>query len=89
MEQDRASPVLSHHAELAWAAADQPNGDRRIDRGDDDENRPHRALRTRRKTYAKGVKVSDAEMAALNISGDAFHPEWNYTIAPRSTPAST
>ena len=40
-------------------------------------------------TYAKGVKVSDAEMAALNISGDAFHPEWNYTIAPRSTPAST
>jgi hypothetical protein len=35
------------------------------------------------------VKVSDAEMAALNISGDAFHPEWNYTIAPRSMPAST
>ena len=34
-------------------------------------------------TYAKGVKVSDAEMAALNISGDAFHPEWNYTIALR------
>jgi hypothetical protein len=28
-------------------------------------------------------------MAALNISGDAFHPEWNYTIAPRSMPAST
>ena len=40
-------------------------------------------------TYAKGVKVSDAEMAALNISGDAFHPEWNYTIAPRPMPAST
>ena len=40
-------------------------------------------------TYAKGVKVSDAEMAALNISGDAFHPEWNYTIAPRPTPDST
>jgi hypothetical protein len=35
-------------------------------------------------TYAKGVKVSDAEMAALNITGDAFHPEWNYTIAPRA-----
>jgi len=28
-------------------------------------------------------------MAALNISGDAFHPEWNYTIAPRPTPDST
>ena len=40
-------------------------------------------------TYAKGVKVSDAEMAALNITGEAFHPEWNYTIAPRSNQAST
>ena len=35
-------------------------------------------------TYAKGIKVSAAEMATLNIKGDAFHPEWNYTIAPRS-----
>ena len=33
--------------------------------------------------YAKGIKVSDAEMATLNIKGDAFHPEWNYTISPR------
>jgi pterin-4a-carbinolamine dehydratase len=29
------------------------------------------------RTYEKGIKVSDAEMAALNITGDAFHPEWN------------
>ena len=36
-------------------------------------------------SYEKGVKVSDAEMAALNIEGDAFHPEWNYTIKPRRT----
>jgi hypothetical protein len=35
-------------------------------------------------TYAKGIKVTDAEMASLNIKGDAFHPEWNYTIEPRS-----
>jgi hypothetical protein len=34
-------------------------------------------------TYEKGIKVSDAEMAALNIEGDAFHPEWNYTVKPR------
>jgi Rhodopirellula transposase DDE domain len=39
-------------------------------------------------TYAKGMKVSDAEMAARNISGETFHPEWNYTIAPRA-PGST
>ena len=35
--------------------------------------------------YPKGIKVSDAEMMTLNIEGDAFHPEWNYTISPRLT----
>ncbi len=35
-------------------------------------------------TYTKGIKVTDAEMAALNITGNVFHPEWNYTISPRS-----
>jgi hypothetical protein len=34
-------------------------------------------------TYEKGVKVSDAEMATLNIQPANFHGEWNYTIAPR------
>jgi hypothetical protein len=36
--------------------------------------------------YAKGIKVSDEEMATLNLTGDEFHPEWNYTIAPRQPP---
>ena len=35
-------------------------------------------------TYEKGIKVSDAEMKTLDIQGDAFHPEWNYTTRPRS-----
>jgi hypothetical protein len=39
------------------------------------------ALDTR--TYEKGIKISDAEMEMLNIEGDDFHPEWNYTIKPR------
>jgi hypothetical protein len=34
--------------------------------------------------YPKGIKVSDADMATLNIKGDIFHPEWNYTISPRT-----
>lgn len=33
--------------------------------------------------YRKGKKVSDVEMATINIQGDRFHPEWNYTINPR------
>jgi len=32
--------------------------------------------------YPKGLKVSDAQIAAVNIFPHAFHGEWNYTIAP-------
>jgi len=34
-------------------------------------------------TYEKGIKVSDAEMASLNILPANFHGDWNYTFAPR------
>ena len=30
--------------------------------------------------YPKGVKVSDEEMASLNLVQDGFHGEWNYEI---------
>ena len=39
------------------------------------------ALDTR--TYRKGIRVSKAEMNSLDITGDQFHPEWNYMIRPR------
>ena len=35
------------------------------------------------RSYPKGIKVTDAEMATINIKRDIFHPEWNYTISPR------
>ncbi|HSI02788.1 MAG TPA: ISAzo13 family transposase [Reyranella sp.] len=35
------------------------------------------------RTYEKGIRVSDPEMNRLDITGDPFHPEWNYTIRPR------
>jgi hypothetical protein len=34
-------------------------------------------------TYPKGIKVSEQQMAALNLKGDEFHPDWNYSISPR------
>jgi len=34
-------------------------------------------------SYRKGIKVSRAEMKRLDLAGDPFHPEWNYTIRPR------
>ena len=36
-------------------------------------------------TYPSGIKVTDAEMAGLNISPHEFHGEWNYTIAPTAS----
>jgi hypothetical protein len=33
--------------------------------------------------YEKGIRIKKAEMKRLDIEGDAFHPEWNYTIKPR------
>lgn len=33
--------------------------------------------------YKKGRKISDDELASLNIKGDIFHPEWNYTLLPK------
>src|SRR5215468_3713061 len=72
VEQDRAPPVLPHYPELAVPPARRPHDNCRTDRGN-----YHR-------TYEKGIKVSDAEMKTLDITGDPFHPEWNYTILPRS-----
>ena len=35
------------------------------------------------RTYEKGIRIKKAEMKLIAIEGDAFHPEWNYTIKPR------
>ena len=36
-------------------------------------------------SYPAGVKVSDNDMATLNLTPHEFHGEWNYTIAPKPT----
>ena len=33
--------------------------------------------------YPPGIKVSDSDMAAINLSPHVFHGEWNYTISPK------
>jgi hypothetical protein len=40
-------------------------------------------------TYARGVKVPDEEMKALNVQFHDVCPQWNYTIRPRSNPIPT
>ena len=35
-------------------------------------------------TYPRGIKVTDTELAAVNLTPNAFHGEWNYAITPDS-----
>jgi len=35
------------------------------------------------RSYPTGVQVTDDELAEVNLFKEAFHGEWNYTIAPR------
>src|SRR5580704_11184367 len=37
------------------------------------------------KCYPKAIRVTDADMASLNIETADWHPEWNYTIRPRTS----
>lgn len=67
----RAQPLVDRMAVVELIAATQTKTGLRVES----------ALDTN--SYEKGIKVSDAEMKRLNIAGDAFHPEWNYTITPR------
>jgi hypothetical protein len=38
--------------------------------------------------YPKGIKISDAQLASVNLSPHSFHGDWNYTIAPRRNTSS-
>lgn len=33
--------------------------------------------------YERGIKITDAELATVNLHPDDFHGEWNYIIKPR------
>jgi hypothetical protein len=68
----RGRPLISHAAVVDLIAATTTTSGLTVDC----------VLDPRR--YAKGIKISDEKMACLNIQGDEFHPEWNYTIAPRA-----
>ncbi|HEX5900972.1 MAG TPA: ISAzo13 family transposase, partial [Solirubrobacteraceae bacterium] len=34
-------------------------------------------------SYPEKIRVPDQEIQAVNLHGDHFHPEWNYTIKPK------
>jgi transposase len=68
----RGKPLVSHEVIVSLIAATTTKKGLRV-RADLDTNK-----------YPPGLKVSDQEMASLNIVRDEFHGEWNYTIKPRS-----
>jgi Rhodopirellula transposase DDE domain len=68
----RGKPLRSYRTIVQLIAATTTDAGLRV-RAELDENK-----------YPKGVKVSDAQLAAVNLSRHAFHGEWNYTISPKS-----
>jgi hypothetical protein len=66
----RGKPLLSHAVIVQLIAATTTKAGLAVQCGLDDNS------------YPKAIKVSDAEMAQINIKPDDFHGEWNYTIFP-------
>ena len=73
----RGKPLVSHQVIPGSSPGTQPIANTRTTTG------LTIACRIDAGDYEKGIKVSDAEMAALNIQPASFHGEWNYTFAPR------
>jgi len=68
----RGKPLRSYRTIVQLIAATTTDAGLRV-RAELDENK-----------YPKGVKVSDTQLAAVNLSRHAFHGEWNYMISPKS-----
>jgi hypothetical protein len=35
--------------------------------------------------YPTGIKISNGELAMLNLKLDSFHGDWNYSVMPKPT----
>lgn len=70
----RGRPLVSHQVIVELIAATKTKAGLTV-RAEIDTN-----------LYPAGVKVSDQDMATINIHRHHFHGEWNYTIAPRTNP---
>ncbi len=81
MEQNRAPPVQLRS--LNWRGRPLESLQVIIDLIGSTTTSTGLSLRSPRpREYEKGIKVTDAELAEVNIIRDEFHPDWNYTIHP-------
>ena len=67
----RGQPLTSHEVIVNLIRATTTRKGLRVEAAIDDRQ------------YPSGEKVSDEEMAGINLSRSEFHGEWNYTISPR------
>lgn len=68
----RGRPLLSRQVVVNLIGSTKTRSGLRIKAGIDEN------------AYAKGIKVSDEELASLAIERDTFHGEWNYRVHPRN-----
>jgi transposase len=66
----RGRPLISYEVIINSIAATTTTGGLKV------------FARLDQRDYPKKVAISDAELAAVNLTPDPFHPEWNYAIAP-------
>jgi Rhodopirellula transposase DDE domain len=69
----RGRPLVSHEVMVNLIASTTTQSGLHIQAALDEER------------YPIGIKVTDAQMAALRLQAHDFHGEWNYTLLPRAT----
>jgi hypothetical protein len=69
----RGRPLISHEVIISLIAATTTSTGLKVYAQLDDRH------------YPKEVEVTDEELAAVNITRNSFHGEWNYTITPSTT----
>jgi hypothetical protein len=67
----RGKPLRSYRTIVQLIAATTTKAGLKV-RAELDENK-----------YPKGIKISDTQLTAVNLSRHSFHGDWNYTIAPQ------
>jgi len=82
VEQDRAPTVQLRQPQLARQATGEPRSRRQPDRLHHDQHRPEGLRQLDDRSYERGIEITDDQLAAVNITRDTFHGDWNYTITP-------
>ena len=67
----KGQPLTSHEVVLKLIGSTKTNSGLKV------------CAKLDKKTYPKGIKVSDEEMAKINLIQHKFHGELNYTILPQ------